>query len=349
MREVFAIGATDTNANMSPIMMSSQPGYLELTPEQSKRLIRTEPIEDYYEVEDQPFASLSYFASCLKTHGQSRLIRTQECDCGQPKTNRRTSVGVNSGDTFSRPSPTLLFRQRESELMREIRLACGCCRQRRLWLRPRRGTATAQSKVCVIRRNLTVERESIKVPSYWADRHIAKVASLCSVASARIFCTVGCQITWGGKEWNLPPVGSSSRSLIQPAERWPWWRVQTLFWEGLFYEWHGRGRRDPIEWVNCEWNGRDGRVLSYLSLHIVLQLCKSPKRIGKPEARQSREEAGDVTEDGRTQRENWCTETGAFLEWCSIWFRNCDKIVNYRLTFVDENLVIVNFTNLDYR
>lgn len=56
MREVLAIGAMDKNANVTPLVMSSQPGYLELSPEQEKRLIRTEPIEQFYEVEDQPFA-----------------------------------------------------------------------------------------------------------------------------------------------------------------------------------------------------------------------------------------------------------------------------------------------------
>lgn len=56
MREVLAIGAMDKNANVTPLVMSSQPGYLELSPEQEKRLIRTEPIERFYEVEDQPFA-----------------------------------------------------------------------------------------------------------------------------------------------------------------------------------------------------------------------------------------------------------------------------------------------------
>jgi len=43
-----------------PVVMTSQPGYLELSAEQAKRLIRTEPIEEYYEVEDQPFARGKY-------------------------------------------------------------------------------------------------------------------------------------------------------------------------------------------------------------------------------------------------------------------------------------------------
>ncbi|XP_054288552.1 death-associated protein kinase 3-like [Macrosteles quadrilineatus] len=46
--------------SLTPVVMSSQPGYLELSAEQAKRLIRTEPIEDYYEVEDQPFARGKY-------------------------------------------------------------------------------------------------------------------------------------------------------------------------------------------------------------------------------------------------------------------------------------------------
>lgn len=54
MREVFALG--DKNSNPSSLVMSSLPGYLQLSPDQEKRLIRKEPIEDYYEVEDQPFA-----------------------------------------------------------------------------------------------------------------------------------------------------------------------------------------------------------------------------------------------------------------------------------------------------
>uniref|UniRef100_A0A1B6LEG9 non-specific serine/threonine protein kinase n=1 Tax=Graphocephala atropunctata TaxID=36148 RepID=A0A1B6LEG9_9HEMI len=60
MREVFALSATDPNANMSPVVVSPQPGYLELSQEQTKRLIRTEPIEEHYEVEDQPFARGKY-------------------------------------------------------------------------------------------------------------------------------------------------------------------------------------------------------------------------------------------------------------------------------------------------
>jgi hypothetical protein len=36
--------------------MSSIPGYLELAPQKMERLICHEPIETFYEVEDQPFA-----------------------------------------------------------------------------------------------------------------------------------------------------------------------------------------------------------------------------------------------------------------------------------------------------
>lgn len=62
MREVFQIGYKDT-AKSLPLVMnskSSQPGYLELTPDQVKRLIKQEPIENHYEVEDQPFARGKY-------------------------------------------------------------------------------------------------------------------------------------------------------------------------------------------------------------------------------------------------------------------------------------------------
>lgn len=58
MREVFQIGYKDT-AKSLPLVMNSksaQPGYLELTPDQVKRLIKQDPIENHYEVEDQPFA-----------------------------------------------------------------------------------------------------------------------------------------------------------------------------------------------------------------------------------------------------------------------------------------------------
>lgn len=72
MREVLALGATD-NSNPSSVLMSSQPGYLELSPEQEKRLIRKEAIEDYYEVEDQPFARYEL------TSSTSTVINESSC------------------------------------------------------------------------------------------------------------------------------------------------------------------------------------------------------------------------------------------------------------------------------
>jgi len=46
--------------SLLPVVMSSTPGYLDLSPEQTARLIRTDPIQDYYDVEDQPFARGKY-------------------------------------------------------------------------------------------------------------------------------------------------------------------------------------------------------------------------------------------------------------------------------------------------
>lgn len=62
MREVFQIGYKDTAKSLPLVMnsQSSQPGYLELTADQIKRLIKQEPIENHYEVEDQPFARGKY-------------------------------------------------------------------------------------------------------------------------------------------------------------------------------------------------------------------------------------------------------------------------------------------------
>ncbi|XP_039300533.1 death-associated protein kinase related-like, partial [Nilaparvata lugens] len=44
------------------IKPSSIPGYLDLTPEQASRLIKTEPLTDYYDVEEEPFARGKYAA-----------------------------------------------------------------------------------------------------------------------------------------------------------------------------------------------------------------------------------------------------------------------------------------------
>jgi len=69
MREVFGIGSGGSSRKLDrplnnihsggpevDMKKSSIPGYLELTPEKMKRLICYDPIEDFYEVEDQPFA-----------------------------------------------------------------------------------------------------------------------------------------------------------------------------------------------------------------------------------------------------------------------------------------------------
>lgn len=69
MREVFGIGSGGSSRKLDrplnnthsggpevEMNMSSVPGYLELTTEKMKRLICHEPIENCYEVEDQPFA-----------------------------------------------------------------------------------------------------------------------------------------------------------------------------------------------------------------------------------------------------------------------------------------------------
>jgi hypothetical protein len=64
MREVFGIGSCGSSRKLDrplggpevDIKKSSIPGYLELTAEKMKRLISHEPIENFYEVEEQPFA-----------------------------------------------------------------------------------------------------------------------------------------------------------------------------------------------------------------------------------------------------------------------------------------------------
>jgi hypothetical protein len=60
MRDVFGIGSGGSSRRLDrpevDMKMSSIPGYLELTPQKMERLICHEPIEQYYEVEDQPFA-----------------------------------------------------------------------------------------------------------------------------------------------------------------------------------------------------------------------------------------------------------------------------------------------------
>lgn len=54
MREIFDV--TISKGGGSKINLSGQPGYLELTEDQKNRLICTDPIDDHYEVEDEPFA-----------------------------------------------------------------------------------------------------------------------------------------------------------------------------------------------------------------------------------------------------------------------------------------------------
>lgn len=60
MRDVFGIGSGGSSRRLDrpevEMKMSSIPGYLELTPQKMERLICHEPIEKFYEVEDQPFA-----------------------------------------------------------------------------------------------------------------------------------------------------------------------------------------------------------------------------------------------------------------------------------------------------
>lgn len=66
MRDVFGIGSGGSSRRLDrpevDMKMSSIPGYLELTPQKMERLICHEPIEQYYEVEDQPFARGKYAA-----------------------------------------------------------------------------------------------------------------------------------------------------------------------------------------------------------------------------------------------------------------------------------------------
>jgi hypothetical protein len=66
MREVFGVRSggsghnsdrnTHSGAPEVDMKKSTIPGYLELPPEKLERLICHEPIEKFYEVEEQPFA-----------------------------------------------------------------------------------------------------------------------------------------------------------------------------------------------------------------------------------------------------------------------------------------------------
>ncbi|KAJ9590561.1 hypothetical protein L9F63_016410, partial [Diploptera punctata] len=68
MREVFGVGIGGGGVNNRKLDRSKSegtevemktstiPGYLELTPDKMDRLICQKPIEELYEVEDQPFA-----------------------------------------------------------------------------------------------------------------------------------------------------------------------------------------------------------------------------------------------------------------------------------------------------
>jgi len=66
MRDVFGVGGVGSSRRLDrpevEMMMSSIPGYLELAPQKMERLICHEPIEKFYEVEDQPFARGKYAA-----------------------------------------------------------------------------------------------------------------------------------------------------------------------------------------------------------------------------------------------------------------------------------------------
>lgn len=55
-----AVGAAGTQEAAVVKMLSSQPGYLELSEERVKELLSERPIEELYEVEDQPFARGKY-------------------------------------------------------------------------------------------------------------------------------------------------------------------------------------------------------------------------------------------------------------------------------------------------
>ena len=68
MREVFGVGVGGAGVNTRKLDRSKSegteidmktstiPGYLELTQDKIDRLICQKPIEEFYEVEDQPFA-----------------------------------------------------------------------------------------------------------------------------------------------------------------------------------------------------------------------------------------------------------------------------------------------------
>jgi len=60
MRDVYGTGGVSSSRRFDrpevEIKMSSIPGYLELVPQKIEQLICHEPIEKFYEVEDQPFA-----------------------------------------------------------------------------------------------------------------------------------------------------------------------------------------------------------------------------------------------------------------------------------------------------
>lgn len=55
MREIFDVSISK-GGGKAEISVSGQPGYLKLTEAQKSRLISTGPIEEEYEVEDEPFA-----------------------------------------------------------------------------------------------------------------------------------------------------------------------------------------------------------------------------------------------------------------------------------------------------
>jgi hypothetical protein len=66
MREVFGVVSVGSSRKLDrpthsggpevDMKKSTIPGYLELPPEKMERLISHEPIEKFYEVEEQPFA-----------------------------------------------------------------------------------------------------------------------------------------------------------------------------------------------------------------------------------------------------------------------------------------------------
>lgn len=56
--ESLACGDAENGSDVSApaLSLAATPGYLELTSEQAARLVCTEPIEKYYDVEEEPFA-----------------------------------------------------------------------------------------------------------------------------------------------------------------------------------------------------------------------------------------------------------------------------------------------------